>query len=502
MKILRVFKYSIILIVLVLFFISNNYLFSQVSSVNDFKTDYVPLSNYKIDSLKILDIIKKFEKRYESLKIGKSKSEKNLMDEFYGENHSFVKRLDSLNFLMYNDTLSHYLQSVLNRIVVSNSSLQGKEYLLFTRRSGIPNAVDLGEGIIFVNLDIISKQSTESQIAYVICHELAHDYYNHVLKRMQETIGYLTDKDIQKKIKKISKQEYNTLTDYYDLVYKVAANRSSYSRRDETLADSLGFSFYCKSGYNPKDAISTLIELDSLDNPMFKKRLNYQNHFSFANLPFNESLLYEDTTDLNWQGNIDYEIPDSLKTHPDCKLRAQNLEKIVIQSDSTKSYNNDLSFFNSLSMFELIQFYTDIKYYSLSLYYALSFQDIYPENIYLKCMVIECLYGITESLKNHTFSKSVDLPSDKRTVAYNEILRFLNNATFSDLDKIAREYYKANVAPYSGQNSYAAYIETLLKYRDLNNPDMADSIIDEYKSKFSNFFFVQKLTDRLKYTNP
>jgi predicted Zn-dependent protease len=233
------------IIIMLLLVIGNSSVSAQlISAVPEFRTDFVPAAWYNMDSVPLSNVMSRFEKRQKILKEGNTKKAQDLIDEVYGEAITMVKRLDSLDLLMYNDTMSRYLHSVLNKIIASNAELKGKDYVLFTRRSAIPNATDWGEGVIFISLDLLARLPSESQVAYVLCHELAHDYKDHVVINIRKTIDLLTDKEYKKNLKKISKQEYNAFQAFDDFVNKVTYKRNSYSRKDEMTADSLGLMFY------------------------------------------------------------------------------------------------------------------------------------------------------------------------------------------------------------------------------------------------------------------
>ncbi len=462
--------------------------YSQLEITERYKHDYLPFSSSSMTPEELAKINKRFNDRAVLMKKDKSKERKKLLEEYHESSIKMFSRMDSLQLLLSGDPLTLYIKSIVDKLVKANPSLQKKEYFVFTLRSNIPNASSLGEGIVFVNLDLIRKLDNESEIAFVLAHELAHDNKNHGYNRLEQTVAQLTDDDYKKELKRIAKQRYNTKQIYDSYMNKINANRSKYSQSNELEADSLGMVFIINAGYNPERAVETLIKLDSLDKPMFSDPLNFH-IFSFENLSF-APLADKKNSELDWKGNISYEIPDSLKTHPECKLRAETLQQ-GIEKKSTSFYDKNISDFKNLSSFEIIQYYYDRELYSKSLYEAMSFLKFYPENIYLKSIIAVNIFNISESLKRHTFSKTVDMPDTKNTPAYNELLHFLHEQSYSDMNKLVRKFYEVNLEPFSSENQAAAYVGVLLKCRD--NKPKEDEYKKEYNQKYPKSKFIFNL---------
>jgi len=273
---------------------------------------------------------------------------------------------------------------------------------------------------------------------------------------------------------------------YTDYLTKVVAEQNKYSRADELEADALGLRFFTNAGYDPFVAPKTLIRLDSLDKPMFKEPLNF-NVFAFADLPFDESVLYEKGKNLNWKGNLDYEIPDSLKTHPDCKFRAEALQKIIDAngvSTSKKYHDKKLSDISNQAAFELVFYYYKFGRYGKSLFEAMALKQLYPENIYLDNMIAANLFQISDALKNHRFSSAVDNTNSTYTEAYNQLLRYLHQASFSELDKLARKYYDKNIKSVAGNNPLAEYVNVLFNIRDTTDKAAQENLKKEFNQKY------------------
>ena len=173
-------KTHAIFIFLFFFLIISTNITAQFVQIPEFKYNYSPSTNYKIDNNSYNALIQLFKERTKQLKNDKTQKAKNYIVEVGNDMKSMFILLDSLNLLMYNDTSSKYLQILINDIVESNPCLKGPNYKVFIEKSNIPNASNLGEGIVFVHLDLLTKLKIESEIYFILFHELENNYKDYV----------------------------------------------------------------------------------------------------------------------------------------------------------------------------------------------------------------------------------------------------------------------------------------------------------------------------------
>src|SRR5205085_7313997 len=106
----------------------------------------------------------------------------------------------------------------------------------------------------------------------------------------------------------------------------------------------------------------------------------------FAQVPFKNEWLTLDPNLGELGGNLDslFLPPDSLRTHPDCPLRAKALERIALRANMNPANNflltTDFSYYQTASLFERVEFYLDARVYGLALYNALQLSARFPEN--------------------------------------------------------------------------------------------------------------------------
>ncbi len=81
--------------------------------------------------------------------------------------------------LFQNSEFDSLVKKVTSVIVAANPIFKDKIVVL-TSRSLIPNAFNLGNGIIVINMGLLFQLQSEEQLALILCHEMAHDYFRHV----------------------------------------------------------------------------------------------------------------------------------------------------------------------------------------------------------------------------------------------------------------------------------------------------------------------------------
>ncbi|MGZ5243408.1 MAG: M48 family metallopeptidase, partial [Bacteroidia bacterium] len=304
-------------------------LYSLSAHTQSYNTDYQPERNYRPEKEEIEVIANRFEARADAFD-GKGKKSKNYVKDIWKAKAEYCKDLDSVKLLMRNDAISNYVSKLTERIKQYNPELKAIDTKILLYRTEVPNAASHGEGLFLVHLGLIERARTEAELAFILCHELAHEYKKHVVQNINLRAEQLYNKDFQKDLKKADAQEYNSYKTSVALLATFQSKLMNHNRKEELEADSLGLIYFVNAGYHPDGAISAMQMLDSLDYPIFDEKINYTKYFQNGNKPFDESLLRSDGSfiDLGYTIDSTYKIPDSLKTHPDCKLRISALQRI------------------------------------------------------------------------------------------------------------------------------------------------------------------------------
>jgi Zn-dependent protease with chaperone function len=477
-------------------------LYSQGFS-QSFNDQYSPIRNFRASPVTMKAISASYAEEIRK-NIAENKKVREMINESLNHIKEYVIELDSFKLAMYSDSMTGYLKKMVDHIAERSPGIIKDTFYVFIRRTDEPNASNIGKGILLVNLGLINRFHSEAEIAFVLCHEISHQVLNHVLQGIKSRAELFYNKDFQKELKKAQRQEYSSMKSTEALAIKYLSHTTEYSREKEYQADSLGLILFYNAGYSPASAISAMNLLDSVDMPLYAAPINFRNYFEFAQCPFRNEWLTIDPTLGALGGNLDslYTRPDSLKTHPDCPLRAKALERI--SKKQNMNYNNNFllspnySYYQETSCFERVEFFLNENFFGEALYDALQLQARYPDNLFLKCAVANCLCEIYRAQINHTFSRVVNFPDIHYSKSYNEFLSFLHNLSGSQLKNITVHYGTENVINLKKEDSYCRYIDYFIKGMDKSKTEYAALVADYQKDNILDAHYKTLLDEKFK----
>lgn len=475
------------------------FLMLSVSGFAQYNENYFPLRNYKAD----ISLINRLNLKYDSIAnnnlITDKKSKKELKEAIKYSKAS-LKSLDSAGYLMKKDNITIYLQKIADNIQKNNDLLKGQNLHVFTYRTEEPNASNRSAGLILFNLDLLSKMDSEEETAFILCHEISHDILGHVVKGMLYKTQLDSDPKYKAELKKINNQEFNRLQAYEKLYAKYLSEYTSQRRSMEIQADSLGLLLYLNCGYNSDAALSVITKLDSVDQMVFRDSIPYSVYFDFKNYPFKKSWLENENTEDSFGGNIDntFEKPDSLKTHPDSKIRVEKMKDIIAARANKQMSPALVGNFTSIreqSIFEMIEYFQQEYFFSQALFYSISMLKKYPGNKYLHTSIVNCFAEISIAQKNHYFSKVVEYPNDSWSKNYYRFLIFLHNTNSDILDNLRQNYYSSLS---SKDNSiFAEYVNAFINGHSAPLTTKQE-IFKTFKAKFNDSYYTELLEKKLK----
>jgi predicted Zn-dependent protease len=128
---------------------------------------------------------------------------------------------------------SAYLNQLVKEIVVNNPTLSNLPLNCYFSRSGNPNASYVGEGIILINMGLFNRLQNESQLAFVICHEIAHQYLKHSENTITNYVARLNSKEVQHELKSIKNSKYRRNQPLEELTNSITYDTRRHVRQNE-----------------------------------------------------------------------------------------------------------------------------------------------------------------------------------------------------------------------------------------------------------------------------
>lgn len=420
--------------------------FIQVIAVAQPSFEYKPIHD---DSLELLKLKTAIRKQFEKDSLGIDGENKKYILAIYNDRFQELNELFTEKEPIAATDANTYLSNISNEIINKNPELKKLAPRVIFSRAYWPNAYSTGEGTIVFNIDLFIKLQNESQVAFVLCHELSHLYLDHSNKKISKYINTVYSDDFQKKLKELKKQQYDKKAELDKLEMGIAFKSFRHSREFESEADSIGLKFLKNTGYDCREALTCLALLDEIDEEKLDFTTTLPKIFSFTEYPFRkrwiekEAAFFGVTADNKETKATD----DSLKTHPDCKVRIKTLTPLFerLQLQAGKTFVQDPQQFNLLQQqfaFEEINYCFNREHVSKSLFNAICLLQKHPGNPYLVTLTGKCFNEMYEKQKNHHLNNIVELPSPYKEKNYNTLLEFIGRLSLTDISNLGYQFMK------------------------------------------------------------
>ncbi|MFP5039804.1 M48 family metallopeptidase [Parasediminibacterium sp. JCM 36343] len=421
----------------------------------------------KGDTINLGNKLPTIKHRYEQENDALTGPNRKYIADIYTQGFKNIKELFDKGELINNTKACNYLRSLTDKIVKANPALQNMAVDCFFSKSSAPNAYSAGNGVFVFNAGLFYKLDNESQVAFVICHELSHIYFNHGEKRINHYITTLYSDEVQKQLRNIQKQEFKQRQALENLSKGFTFDNKRHSRDHEQEADSMAVVFMANTNFDVNGAITALAILDTIDGENSNTAQFLAETFNSPAYPFQKKWLSKEDGLLGGHAalEVDKAMEDSLKTHPDCKVRIKALAGAVAKNNnSTRAQNpvND-SLFHQLQRwmpYETIEYFYSAKHYSPALYFTLqTLKAQHPNNI-LVTYTGNILNAIYASQKKHQIGKCIEMPSPGYSADYNSLLQFITNLYTDEIAGISYHFLKQYQQQFSTDKDFQYTLTT------------------------------------------
>jgi len=362
--------------------------------------------------------------------------------------NSFIEKLNDSSFV-FNKKITAYLNSIVKEIYNSNSGFDQKDFYFFLEKSPIPNAGCYGNGIFTINLGLFNFVDSDDELAFIICHEMAHYYLEHNDKSLLKYLETINSKDTKKRLKVVKNKEYGKRKAFSELIDDLKYNFLKRSQKVEIEADSLGLLLFKKTKYNINASTSSLKNLEKSEKLIFNEDSKLKEYFNFENYPFKESWLIKDETlfDLSKKSDDFIKDKDSISTHPAIPLRIKKLNLLINKNDNVSAVNSsNIDEIKKIVAFISISNFIDSNKIDLAFYQCLLMynQKLIDKKTYVT--TLSKLLKKTYDFKNsHSFGRYVSPIYPFSDELYlNEVKLFLNNIELKNIKKIGLNFCLLN----------------------------------------------------------
>lgn len=384
---------------------------------------------------------------------GKQADEKKIL---YEEKFTFVKSHFEQDELVTDPVATNYIRAIMAKLhpAVKEFTPPGG-IIVHLSKVGVPNAFTPGYNTVFINAGLLTRLQNEAQLAFVLCHEMAHVVLKHGEQAADQYLASIQSKEFRQEVAAIKRQEYGKGRAMEQLAKRFSFDHRRHSRFKETSADSLAIVWLKQTGFSLGQVNDCLALLDSIDIDICDTKKAFEKHLSFAEYPvkssyfgvarrsvFGAAAFTDDAESMRTK--------DSLRTHPDCKQRMQYARMMIPETaqHAGAKFAVDSAAFTHLQQRlrnEIIDFALNSEKTSLGLFYAIELLDAGSQDIFIATAISKAFNQLYTAQKNHVLGRVVDLPNPQLfSKAYNELLYFIQHASLTDLASI--NYYFTGTA--------------------------------------------------------
>ncbi|MEJ7627847.1 MAG: M48 family metalloprotease [Ferruginibacter sp.] len=432
--------------------------------------NYATYTGYTDDRKFLSGIQHKIQQEFVKDSLGVTGENKKYIQKKYRERRDFLMKMFEDSLIVSAESSNKYLALIVNEIVNKNPELQTLDYRPLFYRAWWPNASATGEGTLLFNTGLFYRMENESQVAFVLCHELAHQYLDHVEKSIKNYVNTVYDDEFQKELKKIKKLSYEKNKRLDELEKTITFSNRRHSREHEAEADAMALTFMSRTSFDTRQSLTALALLDTIDKIDLGMEDILRKHFTFPGFAFKDNWIKKESTFFGGAETVsiqDKKDIDSLKTHPDCKLRIKLLEPEVAKTTGNRTLYpiNENTFKDQQAAFryEIIETLYKKEYISRALFQSLELLQTQPGVPYLVSIVGGCLNKLYTHQKNHTRGTITDKPSPFIEKDYNVLLKFLEALRLDEIATLANHFLTVYSEP--GKNNLR-FEKELIESRD------------------------------------
>lgn len=356
--------------------------------------------------------------------------------------------------------LEPYVQRVFGQLVAANPQLPPVQLVL--SRNPVPNAYAMSNGTVMLNVGLLARLENESQLAFILCHELAHVQARHVDNGLRESLTTWHSKELKREVRRIVAQEYNIGSKLKTLALGMSLSSNYHQRKYEKQADSLGYVLLRRTPFDAAQAHRALQLLDKIDEPYSAERLDLARYFGCAAAPYAYEAAPAKPRSIFTVGakaTTVLETSDTLKSHPDCAKRMRFVRELaqgaVADGPPTAAPTPEWSRVVALSRLEVVQSWFDYDCYDHALFEALQLLPAQPQSPYLRAVVTLSLYELRRHLVDHSLMEVVGNVSKHNPDNFNQLLTALYAWKAEDYKGLTACFAQQPAGPAATPDEYA-----------------------------------------------
>ncbi len=408
--------------------------------------------------------------------------QKAILSEYYEDRKdAFVEMLHAGRLIM-DGSLLNYVQKLCDDVVAAAGiSKVIKVYLV---RDETPNAFNMGDDKLFINIGLLYRSQNRDQLAFVLAHELGHNELRHGYLKTTEYAELVVNDSIQKRMRQISNSRYRQVTELNKLMIPWILGNKERSRTFEEQADEFGYEILSKGNFEVKRAVSVFDVIENGDHEVRTDPFSLKNllYLEDNKLNYQKALTPKVASSLGEFEKVKDTLDDLLRTHPFSVDRKQMFIKRLDAYDSAAITVDDTNY-TQIRMWAEIEIIRNAVYRNevdRAISYMLLAHEEGRNETTNQFMPLSFSYLGWAKL-NRRAGKLLNTPSDDKDDSYNELIHFLTEISPEQCFEIAETW---NRKFNGGANN--------------ENTQLSEAIVDFIKKDTENFDLIyQKNKERV-----
>lgn len=319
------------------------------------------------------------------------------------------------------DTLSRFVNHIADKLTASREALRGK-YRVYLYKDPVVNAYTYIDGTILITTGMLAHMTSESQIAYVLGHELGHLLKKHGLQALAK----------EKQLKK----DFHIAGDMNSLIILM-----HYSQDLEMEADAVGMELMVNAGYNAKEAVKAVKNFSQYDTLYDYAPIDLKKAFSSEVFSVDSIMLHASKQKTKNSHKSD----DMFSTHPNNDKRYIAMKEMMAAMTYT-DVQDSISYrpVRYIARMEtILAMYRDNDHVKC-LYQCLRALNDYKDNTFLYMMMEKNIIWLA-NYSSSDVTKSITRDDDEFYGShFRDLHHFLEMVSPNDLRKLSYSYIKTH----------------------------------------------------------
>jgi Zn-dependent protease with chaperone function len=366
--------------------------------------------------------------------------------------------------LIYAGELHRHVQKIMDE--VASTAPDQRNIRVFIVRDESANAFNMGGGSIFIHLGLLRRFTSDSELAFVLGHELGHDYLEHYHDKTIESAELTVNDSINKRIKEIRRMAYGRVSELNELLVPWLLSSKAKSRDCEYAADQFGMERLKNTSFDQTSFHNVFTILDDADKEMDSTLFDFGKLFFLDQIEddFTRALKLNTQSSLG-SFNVEKDtLEDLLRTHPFGSQRKQELaDQLNLKIDETtkRPVDKEYKHFRSLAEHEVIAGLLHDGKMGRAVFHSLNLIRFNANDKFAQRILAFSFAYFAYAKTHRILGKTIDNNSHHNSENFNELLLFIRQLKPEQCLKISNtliENYKGgDYVSYPARTAQSAY---------------------------------------------